>query len=378
MAASMVVQQLRRAALVYDAASRTDGELVQAFVSRRDQSAFETLVHRHGTMVLNVCRRVLRNEADADDAFQATFLVLVRKAAAIRSPSAVSSWLYGVAHTTALKAKAMNRKRRERELEAGTLPRAEACEEVWRAVQALLDAELASLPEKYLSAIVLCDLECKTIKEAARLRNCPPGTIATRLARGRALLARRLAKHGINVSAAVLACALAHGATAASLPPALVLSTIKATSLCAAGQAATGLVSAKVAALTQGVVQAMFLTKLKLFAAGLVAVTVLSAGVGAIGPGISAQDAASSPRTTQQPPPTGKPVQAAGGDANLKQEVERLRDELAKTRLELQRTKAELAELKAQTQLAAAKAELVWAVNSSSRPTLSAPAVLHT
>src|SRR5437588_225594 len=135
-----IVQHARRTALRQPAAATSDGELVQAFVSRRDEAAFELLLHRHGPMVLGVCRRVLRNEADAEDAFQATFLVFVRKAASIRSGGAVGNWLYGVAHATAIKAKAMRCKRRTRELEAGQRPRHEAREEVWQAVQALLDA----------------------------------------------------------------------------------------------------------------------------------------------------------------------------------------------------------------------------------------------
>src|SRR5438094_804075 len=135
MAVNRVVRQLRQAALQKDPAGPADGELLHAYVNRRDEAAFERLVHRHGPMVLGVCRRVLRNEADAEDAFQATFLVLVRKAASIRSPSAVSNWLYGVAHTTALRAKAMKRKRIERELQAGAMPRHEASQAAWRAVQ---------------------------------------------------------------------------------------------------------------------------------------------------------------------------------------------------------------------------------------------------
>jgi len=355
-AVNTVVRHLRRTALRQDVASLTDGELLQAYVGRRDEAAFEALVRRHGAMVLGVCRRVLRNHADAEDAFQATFLVLMRKAASIRSPSAVSSWLYGVACTTATKAKAMNRKRRTRELEAGTMPRAQACEEVWRAVQALLDAELACLPEKFRVAIVLCDLENKTIKDAARHLGCPQGTLATHLARGRALLARRLAKHGLVVSVGALAAALSHGAAAANVPSALVHSTIKATSLCAAGQAAAGIVSARVAALSQGVLQAMFLTKLKSSIAGLVLLATLGAGVGTVCHGTAAQEAGISGGPAQQLP-AGKQVQDDGAQAKLMQEILRLRVELERTKLELQQARQENIVLKAETALAQAQAE---------------------
>src|SRR5262249_23467048 len=147
-----------------------------------------------------VCRRVLRNEADAEDAFQATFLVLVRKARSIRSRDLVGNFLYGVAHNTALKAKVMNRTRRIKEREAGTVPRPGAVEEVWVQVQALLDEELGRLPDRYRVPIVLCELEGRTIKGAALELGWPQGTVATRLARGRALLARRLAERGLALS----------------------------------------------------------------------------------------------------------------------------------------------------------------------------------
>src|SRR5216683_5726004 len=114
-AMNRVIWHLRRAALRQDGAGLTDSELLEQYVTRRDEAAFEALVRRHGPMVLGVCRRVLRNQADAEDAFQATFLVLVRRAASIRSRSTLSNWLYGVAHNTALKAKAMNSKRRTKE-----------------------------------------------------------------------------------------------------------------------------------------------------------------------------------------------------------------------------------------------------------------------
>src|SRR5437867_1704590 len=120
----------------------TDGELLEEFVARREEAAFEALVRRHGPMVLGVCRRVLRNDADADDAFQATFLVLVRKAATVRPRGLVGNWLYGVAHTTALKARAMNTKRSAREREAAAARPRPAASEYWDRLQPLLDQEL--------------------------------------------------------------------------------------------------------------------------------------------------------------------------------------------------------------------------------------------
>src|SRR5262249_58233758 len=145
---------------------------------------------------------------------EATFLVLVRKAGSLRARGLVGNWLYGVAHNTALKAKAMNRTRRAKEREAGTVPKSEAVEEVWFQVQAMLDEELGRLPDKYRIPIVTCELEGQTIKQAARQLGWPQGTVATRLTRGRALLARRLARHGLALSAGAAAGALAHAAGA--------------------------------------------------------------------------------------------------------------------------------------------------------------------
>src|SRR5262249_31376838 len=158
---------------------------LERFVARRDEAAFEALVRRHGPMVLGVCRRVLRNEADAEDAFQATFLVLVKKARSVVPRALVGSWLYGVAHNTARKAKAMNSKRRAKERLAGAAPRPAAPAEACRQLHARLDEELSRLPDKYRAPVVLCDLEGKSYKEAARLLGWPQGTLSGRLTRAR-------------------------------------------------------------------------------------------------------------------------------------------------------------------------------------------------
>jgi RNA polymerase sigma factor (sigma-70 family) len=276
-----VIERLRGAALRRDGAGLADAELLEQYVRWRDEAAFEALVRRHGPMVLGVCRRVLRNQADAEDAFQATFLVLVRKAASLRSPGTVSNWLYGVAHNTALKAKAMNRKRHTKEREVGRLPRAEAAEEVWREVQALLDTELSRLPERYRIPIVLCDLEGKTIKEAGRHLGWPQGTVATRLARGRALLGQRLAKHDLVLSAGVLTAALSQGTATGTMAPSLVLSTLDAARHFAPGQAAAaGVIWVKAATLAEGVLKTMVLNKLKVAALVLLTAAVLGGGAG--------------------------------------------------------------------------------------------------
>src|SRR5262245_3462035 len=199
---SEVIQHLRRAVLLRDGAGLTDGQLLTDYLNRRDEAALATLVRRHGPMVWGVCRRVLRNYHDAEDAFQATFLVLARKAASVVPRELVANWLYGVANQTARKARATTAKRRARERQVMQMPEAaETEQDLWSDLQPLLDQELSCLPDKYRAAIVLCDLEGKARKEAARQLGVPDGTLAARLARGRVMLAKRLARHGLAVSA---------------------------------------------------------------------------------------------------------------------------------------------------------------------------------
>jgi RNA polymerase sigma factor (sigma-70 family) len=215
-------------------------------------------------MAWGVCRRLLKNYHDAEDAFQATFLVLVRRAASIVPREMVVNWLHGVAHRTALKARATAARRRRRESQVTDMPESEAAErDLGHDLQPVLDQELSRLPDKYRVPIVLCDLEGKTRKQASAQLGWPEGTVAGRLSRARKMLAESLARRGIALSAEALAVELARQAALASAPAALVSSTIKAAILFATGKAAQGAISARVAALTQGVLQAMLLSKHK-------------------------------------------------------------------------------------------------------------------
>lgn len=261
-----VFQHLRRAALPRNGEGLTDGQLLENYLSHRDEAALADIVRRHGTMVWGVCRRVLRDYHEAEDAFQTTFLVLVRKASSIASRELLANWLYGVAHQTALKARATAAKRRSRESQVTDMPEPEAVQQdLWHDLQPLLDRELSRLPDKYRIPIVLCDLEGKTRKEAARQLGCPEGTIAGRLARARSMLAARLARRGIAMAGGALAAIPPLHMASASVPASIVTSTIKAASLYATGQVViAGVISVEVITLTEAVLKAMLLTKLKI------------------------------------------------------------------------------------------------------------------
>src|SRR5262249_21013486 len=237
-----LVQHLRRVALVHDSGERTDGQLLECFVGRRDETAFEALVRRHGPMVLGVCRRLLGNAHDAEDAFQATFLVLVRKAATLRQRELVGNWLYGTAYRAALETKAASAAHRAKERQVREMPEPEALVETdgWQDLRPLLDQELNRLPERDRVPVVLCDLEGRKRKEVARQLHIPEGTLSSRLAKARKMLARRLARHHLALSGGALALALSQSAASACVPSALVVTTVQAATLLAAGSAAGG------------------------------------------------------------------------------------------------------------------------------------------
>jgi len=261
----------------------TDSHLLKRFATQRDETAFTALLQRHGPMVWGVCERVLRDSHDAEDAFQATFLVFVRKAGSISQPELLDNWLYGVAYHTALKAKAEAAKRRAHERQVVDMAEGSASVDVvWADLRPVLDEEMSRLPDKYRVPFVLCYLQGRTNEEAARLLGCPKGTVLSRLARARERLRVRLTRRGLTLSVSAFPIALSANAASATMPAGLMNSTIKVAMLAAMGKAAaTGVISTNVVGLTEGVLKSMLLTKLKIAAAWLLVVAAL--GVGASG-----------------------------------------------------------------------------------------------
>src|SRR5262245_10216951 len=258
-----VLHHVRQLVAEQSAGSVPDRELLECFVARRDESAFAALVRRHGAMVLGVCRRVLRHRHDAEDASQAAFLVLARKAASIRNQQSVASWLHGVALRVAANLKREVARRQRRQEALMDVPREDATHDVtWREVQVVLDEECQRLPQHFRSPLVLCYLEGKTRDEAARELGWSLGTLRGRLERGRTLLRNRLARRGLTLSATLLGAAVAP--TASAMPAGLAASTAKAAARFLGGRAVAGVVSARVVALTDGVLRTMFLTRVKI------------------------------------------------------------------------------------------------------------------
>jgi RNA polymerase sigma factor (sigma-70 family) len=255
----------------------SDGQLLDRFVEWREASAFEAIVERYGPLVWGVCRRVLRHHHDAEDAFQAAFLVLTRKAASVMPREKLGNWLYGVAFQTAMKARAIRAKRRVRERRAWemTEPEIDPQEQPDELISRL-DREITRLPEKYRMPIILCELEGKTHRQAAEQLGWPVGTVSGRLSRARSLLANRLCRRDRPLTAGAPTVLLAYDAASASVPPELIISTGQVASLGKVGKAEV--VSAEVAALTGKVVKAMLLNRLKIIAAKFLVISALGAG----------------------------------------------------------------------------------------------------
>src|SRR5262245_5898831 len=239
-----------------------DGELLGRYVATQDSAAFEALMSRHGAMVWRVCNRMAHEPQDAEDAFQATFLVLLRKAHALDRRPSLGSWLYGVAFRAALKANACAVRRRAHERQAAErLTMEQSDPDRWNELRPVLDAELSGLPEKYRAPLVLCYLEGRSNEQAARELGWAAGSMSRRLECARTLLHRRLVGRGVTLSGAALAALLAQNAAQAAVPAAVSHLTLNAAHvLLTAGPAtAVGAVSSQVAGLTEGVLKAMLI-----------------------------------------------------------------------------------------------------------------------
>jgi RNA polymerase sigma factor (sigma-70 family) len=303
---STILQHLHCLGSAAQAGELTDAELLERFAAKQEQGAFAALLKRHGPMVLSVCRRVLGNAHDAEDAFQATFLVLVRKAGSIRRREALGGWLHEVALRVAMRARASATSRRRHEQRVPEMPRKDfLATVVWRDLQPVLDEEVQGLPESCREAFVLCYLEGKTYEEAAQQLHCRAGTISRRLARARELLRARLSRRGLVLPAGVLAAALSNKTAPAAVPAPLIASTVKAALACAAGTAAVaGVISAHVAALAEGGLKAMATTKAKLALVLLLAGGLALAGAAALAHPAGPADLpapAADPQPAQQP-----------------------------------------------------------------------------
>jgi RNA polymerase sigma factor (sigma-70 family) len=260
----------------------TDLQLLERFTCHRDETAFQALVERHGPMVLRVCRAVLRDPADADDAFQATFLVLVRRAGSLWVRESLGPWLFQVAGRTAARARLAAVRRRRYELRAAEMvarpPHEGECDDLVR----LVHEEVSRLPERYRTAVVLCLLEGLTTEQAAQHLNCPVGTVHSRLARGREQLRRRLSRRGLAAPAGIWAVGCARKGASAAVPPALADSTIRAALRLAIGHVSAGAVPTSVAALTGMILRTMLMAKIRVTMATLLLVV----GVVAVGGGV--------------------------------------------------------------------------------------------
>lgn len=347
----------------------TDRELLERFVTRQDgwaEPAFALLVERHGPLVWGVCRRILNNSHDAADAFQATFLILVRRADALQLNDSLGGWLYGVSRRVALRAKQGAARRSSREVgDVESLAIAERGDDAAELL-AHLDEEIGRLPERYRAVVVLCDLQGLRHEDAARQLGCAVGTVGSRLTRGRQQLRARLARRGL-VPAAGMAAAVLTPETGVAAPPVLVVRSTAQSAVCVAAKAApfAEVVSASVALLVEGAMTSMIATKLQLGAMAAFT-TVLVVGATAVHalqtPGAdgaappAARDPAQAEARTKKERALGLTAQPAAGLSDpLRDELDWLTVQLAKRKGAVDKSKARyheaLATVEAHTRL---------------------------
>ena len=300
--AGAVLRYIRNLAVARADELLPDRQLLERFATRQDQSAYTCLLKRHGPMVLSVCHSVLQDPHEAEDAFQATFVVLVQKADSIHRQEAIAGWLFRVAHHIATKARAKAIRRRIREGKALTLQASDPLVDMnLREVREVLYRELQHLPEKYRVTLVLCYLEEKTQEEAARLLGWPKGAVKGRLERGREQLRARLSRRGLELSMGLFVTALAQGSATAAVPTSLADSTLKAALLVAAGKPLLGALPVEVASLVRAATKSLFMSKMK----GM-AMLVLATSLAVAGTGIIIRQTPPAPSVTQSPEGSAK------------------------------------------------------------------------
>lgn len=275
-----VLSQIQRLFEVGTASGLSEWQLLRRYLACGDDAAFETLVARHGPMVLGVCRRMLSNPDDVEDAFQATFLVLVRRARGLGERDAIGPWLYGVASRVALRARCEAARRGTLEKPLPEVPTQDA-EAIRRELGPILDEELSRLPSKYRAPIVLCYLEGETHDEAARRLGWPLGTVKGRLVRARELLKGRLVRRGLTLSAGSLVASLSREA-AATVPDPLRDATVRAAIKVSSGRGAVEAVGAAAAALAERALKIMLLNKLTASGLVLLVCAMVAVGAGAV------------------------------------------------------------------------------------------------
>jgi RNA polymerase sigma factor (sigma-70 family) len=299
-------------------AGHSDWQLLDRFVGQGDERAFEALVSRHGPMVLGICRRLLGHSPEAEDAFQATFLVLLKKARALGPGDAIAAWLHGVAVRVAKRARADAARRGRRET-PGLAVEALCPEPAERdpELRHILDEEIHHLPFKYRAPIVLCYLEDQTHEEAARQLQWPVGTVKGRLARARKLLESRLTRRGVACSAGLLAAA-SPSSSQASVSAPLFHATCRAAAHLCTGKLTAPMVSAPVARLLQGVLSAMLIHKVKVIALMFVVSGLVLTGAGVLArqPGTRSARAAPTARKAPSIPTIAKLVPPARDEAS--------------------------------------------------------------
>jgi RNA polymerase sigma factor (sigma-70 family) len=273
-----ILRQVRKLIKHQPAGSFSDRELLERFSQHRDEAAYGELVRRHGTLVQGVCRRMLNHTQDAEDAFQATFLLLAQKASSLGKRASVANWLFGAARYVSARAKTAARRRRRHEAKAATTEMQETRDDVtWEELKEVLDAELGHLPEHYRTPVLLCYLEGKTQEEAARELGWTPTTVRGRLYRGRDLLKRRLTRRGISFGAGLLVSILSQSSASAAMAM-LRKATIEAVLHHTAGK--TGTISAEVVALAEEALPMIAAAKTRLVVGFLLALTIIAAAAG--------------------------------------------------------------------------------------------------